>query len=389
MKPDTPMLKHALVVTSISELTPILKDLRAGAETAGWTYYFISDKKGPLHPYRGCWSIRRQEESCLRTALELPFNNYSRKNVGYLLAMQGGAEVIVETDDDNRPLDAFWKERIMMRLSASQAEYEDLVISGQHGWVNALQEFAAPPADLHEFYNPRTGQIAAVSKDNIWPRGFPLEFVNDGCTLSGIKTEAICPIQQGIIEKDPDVDAIQRLTSPVKNWIFDDTLWLILKDQWCPFNSQNTTWFREAFPLMYLPSYCKGAYRMNDIWRSFIAQRIAFENGWSILWGGVSVEQERNPHDLMLDFEEELIGYLNNARLVEMLKKLPIVPGTKPDMLLFNVGVCYLAMIEAGFVEPAEMDVFHAWCHDCTSILRTGTDRELTTVPESGSISEE
>ena len=35
----------------------------------------------------------------------MPLYNYSRKNIGYLLAMRDGAEVIVETDDDNRPLE--------------------------------------------------------------------------------------------------------------------------------------------------------------------------------------------------------------------------------------------------------------------------------------------
>ena len=53
-------------------------------------------------------------------------------------------------------------------------------------------------------------------------------------------------------------------------------------DTWCPFNSQNTAWWRDAVPLLYLPAYC--SFRMTDIWRSFVAQRIAWENGWRLLF---------------------------------------------------------------------------------------------------------
>jgi hypothetical protein len=51
---------------------------------------------------------------------------------------------------------------------------------------------------------------------------------------------------------------------------------------WSPFNSQNTAWYPKAYPLLYLPSYC--SFRMTDIWRSFVAQRIAWENGWAVLF---------------------------------------------------------------------------------------------------------
>ena len=107
---------------------------------------------------------------------------------------------------------------------------------------------------------------------------------------------------------------------------------------------------------------------MDDIWRSFIAQRIAFENDWGILWGGVTVVQERNPHDLMKDFEQEIPGYLYNRKIVEMLKALPMVPGTDTETLLKNMYLCYLAMIDAGYIEEAEVDVFNAWRDDVLSL---------------------
>ncbi len=35
-------------------------------------------------------------------ARECPFNHYVRENIGYLQAIQDGAKIIAETDDDNQ-----------------------------------------------------------------------------------------------------------------------------------------------------------------------------------------------------------------------------------------------------------------------------------------------
>ena len=121
------------------------------------------------------------------------------------------------------------------------------------------------------------------------------------------------PIQQGLANQNPDVDAIYRLVLPLPLDFVEAAPVALGKGAWCPFNSQNTTWWSEAFPLLYLPFHC--SFRMTDIWRSFVAQRIAWENGWSILFHNATVFQERNEHSLIRDFEEEIPGYLNNRAM--------------------------------------------------------------------------
>ncbi|MEP6955655.1 MAG: STELLO glycosyltransferase family protein, partial [Chthoniobacterales bacterium] len=69
-----------------------------------------------------------------------------------------------------------------------------------------------------------------------------------------------------------------------------------------------------------LPAHC--SFRMTDIWRSFVAQRIAWENGWSVLFHEATVRQDRNAHDLMRDFQDEVSGYLHNRAIVEALSHL-------------------------------------------------------------------
>lgn len=339
-------MNHALVVTSISEPTPILCALSDGAKKADWPFYLIGDEKSDYCKWRPAeyfYSIGVQRATGLKSASVLPLNNYSRKNIGYLLAMRDGAEVIVETDDDNKPFPQFWQDAQRIH----------------HGYAT----------DASSFGEPIWVNMSRVFYNDLWPRGFPLDLVKSSAAPPDREGRFDCPIQQKLISHDPDMDAIGRMVSrPVGYDYAGHGAHVQGVNSWCPFNSQNTTWFKEAFPLMYLPSFCKDAYRMDDIWRSFIAQRIAFENGWSILWGGVTVRQERNPHDLMEDFKQEIPGYLYNRKIVERLKALPIRPGESLEVLRENMATCYLMMIGDGYIEEREIPCFDAWFDDLKTV---------------------
>ena len=51
------------------------------------------------------------------------------------------------------------------------------------------------------------------SSENIWPRGFPLDLVSVPVPEPELSEEGIhSPIQQGLVDNSPDVDAIWRLT---------------------------------------------------------------------------------------------------------------------------------------------------------------------------------
>ena len=325
----------ALVVTSIAAPTAALKLLAEGARSNRWAFYVIGDAASPadfsLPPARFL-SVKDQLATGLATAAACPLRHYARKNVGYLLAMRDGASVIVESDDDNHPLPPFW----MARTFTQQAR---VVEDG--GWTNVYAYF---------------------SDAMVWPRGFPLDCVRrmplDFDSLP--ETQVYCPIQQGLSDGDPDVDAICRLTLPLSGEFRKSRRIAISRGSWCPFNSQNTSWARDAFPLLYLPAFC--SFRMTDIWRSFVAQRIAFANGWSILFDEASVHQERNEHDLMRDFQDEIPGYLHNRSVCETLAKVEVVPGIAA--IAGNLRLCYQALVAAGFLDRLELPLLEAWISD-------------------------
>jgi hypothetical protein len=98
---------------------------------------------------------------------------------------------------------------------------------------------------------------------------------------------------------------------------------------------------------------------MTDIWRSFVAQRIASVNGWAVLFHEATVWQERNEHNLMRDFEDEIPGYLNNRRIGNVLESLDLRPGV--SQLRQNLLICYEALIRIGVIDTRELALVEAW----------------------------
>ncbi len=286
----------------------------------------------------GCdyYSVERQLDTGFQYASAAPLRHYARKNIGYLISIAGGSEIIVESDDDNYPLASFWSER---RRTQPAYVFENA------GWLNIYAYF---------------------SKANIWPRGLPLDSVRLAVPpLSDAPfQDADCPIQQGLCNGDPDVDAIYRLVSPLPIDFQDGKSIALANNAWCPFNSQNTTWWPEAFPLLYLPGTC--SIRMTDIWRGFVAQRIAWANGWNLLFHSPTVYQERNAHNLMRDFKDEICGYMNNRTIAERFEALPLPPGI--ENIPNNLRQCYEVLAALSLVEPLELSLLDAWLSDLAEI---------------------
>jgi len=316
-----------------------MRDCSEGCHKHNMDFIVIGDTKSP-HDFSlsGCQflSIEKQRKLPFGLATLAPERHYARKNIGYLVAMERGAELIIETDDDNFPYEEFWSER---------HPYQKVNLVENAGWINVYRYF---------------------TDATIWPRGFPIEHIKKPAISmeSYAIAEIYCPIQQGLADKNPDVDAIYRLTSELPLTFNNSVPMAIGNGSWTPFNSQNTTWFKEAFPLLYIPSYCN--FRMCDIWRSFIALRICHANDWGILFHGPTVWQERNEHNLINDFEDEIPGYLKNTKICHELSELDIKSGK--DYLIENLLKCYKKLIDINVIGSGELPLLNAWINDFTLI---------------------
>jgi hypothetical protein len=172
------------------------------------------------------------------------------------------------------------------------------------------------------------------------------------------------PIQQGLANLSPDVDAVWRLILDQEFEFRTGPSVLLPRNTWCPFNSQTTWWWPTAFTLMYLPSHCP--FRMTDIWRSFIAQRCLWEFADGVVFHAAEVDQERNVHNLMRDFADEVPGYLQNSRIAEILENLELKPGCAATGQ--NLLACYHALVRAGVFPEVELPLVEAWVADLSQL---------------------
>jgi len=331
--------KNSIIITSIAAPNPVMKQIAGEAQKKDLNFIVVGDSKSPSGFHlEGCRFLSLEEQKKLAFKLSglIPEKGYSRKNLGYLLAASEMSSLIQETDDDNFPRDEFWNEK---------KRYLHVPVLPEQGWVNVYHYF---------------------THDVIWPRGLPLsEIRKELPALDTFKSQhVLCPVQQGLADENPDVDAVYRLTYPLPV-NFQPNRLALGAGSWCPFNSQNTTWFKEAFMLMYLPSFC--SFRMTDIWRSFVAQRIMWENNWHLLFHEATMWQDRNEHNLMKDFADEVPGYLNNDRIAKTLEDLNLNRGT--EYLGDNLIKCYKSLIDLGVVGQEEEALVHAWVEDMGSYV--------------------
>jgi hypothetical protein len=279
-----------IVITSIQAPTPPIADVSRLCAN-GWSGVVVGDTKTPADwaaPNIDFIGVDEQRKQFGEFADRLPLRHYARKNLGYLYAVQRGARVILETDDDNFPGERFG-------VDLRREVVGDVI--RHSGWVNVYRYF---------------------TDELIWPRGLPLTEIHSAPAPERGAARVNSPIQQFLADDDPDVDAIYRLLYREKLRFAQRPPVILGRGAWCPFNSQATVFFEEAFPLLYLPGFV--SIRMTDIWRSFVAQAALWAHGHCLSFQSATVHQVRNDHDLMRDFADEIPGYTGNEKIRNMLE---------------------------------------------------------------------
>src|ERR1700722_14805475 len=176
-------MSTAIVITSIFDPTEAVQKF---SEMRDFDLVVVGDIKTP-----GDWycnnavflGVNDSRADQFSISALLPFNHYCRKMLGYLYAIKNGADVIVDTDDDNIPNEGW-------NFPPFEGQF-DLIEN--EGFVNIYKLF---------------------TNEHIWPRGLPLNMINnrDEIAVKGKKGAKI-GVWQGLADEDPDVDAIYRLTN--------------------------------------------------------------------------------------------------------------------------------------------------------------------------------
>ncbi|CAF1446558.1 unnamed protein product [Adineta ricciae] len=324
-----------------------------------WMLVIIADRKTPLDwishvPFKQrqkliYLSLSDQKRLDYSIVQYIPENSYARKTIGYLVAIQCGAKVIFETDDDNVLKDLFIK--VLPKLS-SPIDISKAAFHGKRSsFVNIYGSFGEP---------------------NIWPRGFPLQqFKNvteDGWSSLRRNDEPISAyIQQFLADLDPDVDAIYRLTNSFRlgHIQFDPQQTPIALDAFTfsPYNTQNTITHYEAFWGLILPITTTS--RVCDIWRGFWVQRLLWDIGGRLVFAGPTVEQKRNVHSYLKDMKDEQQMYYEAAAFVHFLASWK----SSSTSVFEKIRALANDIAQQGFWQMSEVNYIDIWLQD---LLRVG-----------------
>jgi hypothetical protein len=320
-----------IVVTTIHYPTPALEKL---SQLPGWRLVVVADKKTP-HDWHldNCdfLSVEMQEKLNFNIIKHLPWNHYSRKNIGYLYAIKNGARIIYETDDDTQ-------------LDTGNIFYLPEYISGLLVTSN------------YHLFNPH----AYFGQPSTWPRGYPLSAILKSHDYTYQKYHQIfVPIQQALVNLDPDVDAIFRLTHR-ENTFFDSAKPPIslANSTFCPFNTQNTIFHYAAFWGLLIP--IKVPFRVSDIWRSYWVQRIIHDIDGHLCFLPATTTQYRNEHDLMKDFIDEYDLYTKAGDFVSFLASW----HGKGVLLSERMLNLMTNLVNAEFFAADEVALLKAWIAD-------------------------
>ena len=329
--------KSCIIITTINFPSPEL--LNFLQSTPDIDIIIIGDIKTPnIYSKLKCTylDINAQNDLFTQFSKKLPLNHYSRKNIGYMYAIKNNYDVMIDSDDDT-----FFYNINKTINNAKIDEQTYLIISPDI--PNVLKLY---------------------SHEHIWPRGFPLNLINKNEPIVSVNYQNGHNVYlwQGLVDNDPDVDAIYRMTAPLLmhnvNFKFENTekKYILNKNILTAGNTQNTIWTnKNMFYLSYIPSTV--SFRYCDILRSYIAQYGFWANNGVMGIMGATAYQNRNSHDLMNDFESEMPIYLNFYKVKSILDSLiPYLTGTIVDLKLI-----YQKLYENDIVEYAELDIINEW----------------------------
>jgi hypothetical protein len=170
-----------------------------------------------------------------------------------------------------------------------------------------------------------------------------------------IKQDGKVPVWNGLTEGDLDVDSIYRLTNNQPISLLSCGRKYLPKQAYCPFNSQDTFWFEDAFALMFLPTTVE--FRFTDILRGYIAQPILWAVNSHLGFLGPNTIQERNEHNLMTDFRDEIRMFDKTKEIVDCIENA-IEDRTHVQS---NMMLVYHALYEKGFVQKQDVELLYKW----------------------------
>lgn len=246
----------------------------------------------------------------------IPYNSDNRRNIGYLMAMEQGCEILISVDDDNFP-----------------SESEDFV--GLHGIVGETRELPVVKTDSGWFNICDLMENSSGQK--IYARGYPYNRRWQDKKISEENKKVKVMLNAGLWLNDPDVDAITRINRDVKTKKFSGRQVALDIGTWSPINSQNTALHIDLLPAYYfvLMGEKLGNLiidRYGDIWSGFFIKKVMDSLGCYVSVGNPVADHIRNKHNLFNDLKQELGCIEQTELLAEFLENVKLKGKNASDV---------------------------------------------------------
>lgn len=287
----------------------------------------------------------------------IPYNNETRRNIGYLCALEDSCKVMISIDDDNFPV-------------------SDLDFIGAHSvtgsnWNSSLIREETEFHNVCEYLEFKPARA-------VFPRGFPFRLRGRKNQIHVVPAPANSRIgvTAGLWLMDPDIDATTWLNGGVTGTKYlGESLQVLSQETWMPINTQNTSIVRELIPaFLCIPMGWAvpggSIQRYGDIWGGYFLQSLMKGTQYLAAFGEPIVEHRRNPHDYIDDLRYEYWGMILTDWLLELLKTRF---SPKSDAIVNRVVEL------ADFLQEEALPELPKWCPEEIAGFISWTEENLRT----------
>ena len=252
--------------------------------------------------WQGEWANRHPE-----LAARLPWNNETRRNIGFLQALEAGCERLISIDDDNWPT----KDDFIGGHLLTGRNWSGELILEPTGFHNVCEHLDFAPSRA------------------VFPRGYPFKLRGTANAPEWASAEegAVVGVTAGLWLNEPDIDATTWLNGKVNGVGYHGPeAFALVQSTWSPINTQNTSVIRALIPAyLCIPMGWDvpggKIQRYGDIWGGYFLQAVMVGTKYHVAFGRPLVDHRRNPHDYVEDLRQEFWGTILTDWLLTTLRE--------------------------------------------------------------------
>jgi hypothetical protein len=352
------MTKPCHVVFTTIFVPHVLENLRLNAERHGHLdqvkVWVVGDRKTPPEARQLSAEATRRGLETVYLGIEeqdawgaqfpefyrcIPYNNETRRNLGYLRALEDGCETLLCIDDDNFPTS------------------DDFFGAHLHTGAPLTDPLIQEPSGYHNICE----YLQIVPNRSLFPRGFPFRLRGHSNTPQHFapRIGARIGVTAGLWLKEPDIDATAWLNGRVESVGYTGPERFALhQDTWSPINTQNTSVARELIPgFLCVPMGHEvpggKIQRYGDIWGGYFLQAVMRGTPYYVSFGRPLVEHRRNPHNYVDDLRFEYWGMILTDWITDLLRTEYHPTASSIPQRVFELGA---------FLQGTACGKMPAWC---------------------------